>query len=343
MLMDVTLLDEPSRPCEEFVQQRPDAELCHMPAWTPMIQRVFGHPGYYLAAREGGRVLGVLPLVHIRSRLFGNRMVSQAFSDYGGPLAEDPAVLGSLFQHAIDLAGRCACRCIEFRSLMAMPYDLHLRTDKVCMVLPLAEDPQEVWKGLRPQIRNRIRQAEKNGITVTSGQDELLDEFYRLWTIRMGELGTPCYPRRLFEGILETFPEQSRIFLARSEGTAAAAFFVYAFNGCAHARWGAALREYDSKSPNYLLHWSAMEYYCRAGIRRFDFGRSTAGSSQHTFKERWGAESVPLYWQYWTPAGQELHMVKPDAPAYRRKAELWKRLPLAVTRTVGPWISCSLP
>lgn len=342
-MMDVDILENDGEACGQFVQQREGAELGHMPAWTRMICGAFGHAGYYLVAREQGQVRGVLPLVQIRSRLFGNRMVSQAFSDYGGPLAADAGAQESLYGRAVELAQRQGCECIEFRNVAPMPLDLHLRTDKVAMHLALATDPQVVWKDLRPQIRNRIRQAEKAGVTVTNGQQERLDDFYQLWTVRMHELGTPCYPRELFTCILETFPEQSRIFLAHCEGRVVAGIFAYAFNGCAHTRWGGALREYDDKSPNYLLNWAAIEYYCAAGMKIFDFGRSTAGSGQATFKERWGAQPVPLNWQYWTRDGQEPHLATPDAPCYKRKVEMWKRLPLWVTRAVGPRISCSLP
>jgi len=328
--------------CEEFVRQRDDAMLCHMPAWTRMVEATFGQRGYYLVARKNGTVCGVLPLVHIRSKLFGNRMISQAFSDYGGPLTNGAAAMQTLHHQAVELTTRLACRHLELRNIAPMPYALHLRTDKVCMRLRLTPDPQDVWKALRPQIRNRIRKAEKGGITVTRGHCDLLDDFYRLWTVRMRELGTPCYPRRLFENILTTFPEQSRIFVAHCGGQVVAALLAYAFNGCASTRWGVALREYDAKSPNYLLNWSAMEYYCRGGASWLDLGRSTAGSSQHIFKKRWGAETVPLNWQYWTPPGQEFHPVRPDAPAYKRKIEIWKRLPLAVTRRVGPWMSRGL-
>ena len=291
--MNVTILDAPSSPCEEFVQQRADAELCYMPAWTRMIEKTFGHLGTYLVAHEKGEVRGVLPLVHVRSRLFGSRMISQAFSDYGGPLATSPESLESLYQCAVELAQQRGCECIEFRNTSPMPYDLPVRKDKVCMHLALMLDPQEFWKGLRPQIRNHIRQAEKAGVTVTHGHLDLLDDFYPLWTIRMHELGTPCYSRDLFRSILETFPEQSRIFLARCDGRVVAAIFAYAFNGMAHTRWGAALREYDSKSPNYLLNWAAIEYYCAAGMRGYDFGRSTTGSGQATFKERWAPRPYP--------------------------------------------------
>jgi len=341
--MSISVYEGSDEQCDQFVRSIAEAKLCHLSEWTKMVENLFGHKGHYLVARDNGVVCGVLPLSHVRSRLFGSRFVSQPFSDYGGPLTTSPAASEALYQNAIELANQCECDYIELRNTIAMPQELHLRTDKICMHLPLASDPEVVWKGLRPQIRNRIRQAEKSGISVINGHREMLDDFYRLWTIRMRELGTPCYSRGLFRGILETFKDNSRIFLALSDGKVAAVLFTYAFNGCAHTRWGAALREYDSISPNYLVNWSAIEYYCRAGMRWFDFGRSTVGSGQHTFKKRWGTRPVPLNWQYWIRPGRKLNLVKPDAPKYRKKAEIWKRIPLTVTRVIGPHISCSLP
>ena len=341
--MSITVQEGPIERCTQFVQSIPEARMCHLPEWTKMVEELFGHRGHYLVACDNGEVCGVLPLSHVRSRLFGNHLVSQPFSDYGGPLVTNPAALEVLYEHAIELAKRNKCDYIEFRNTVAMPQEMHLRTDKICMHLPLASDTEVVWKELRPQIRNRIRQAEKSGISVVNGYIEMLDDFYRLWTIRMRELGTPCYSRGLFRGIMERFKDNSRIFLAMSDNKVAAAFFVYTFNGCVHSRWGAALREYDSLSPNYLLNWAAIEYYCRSGMKWFDFGRSTVGSGQHTFKKRWGARPVQLNWQYWIRPGRKLNLAKPDAPEYRRKTEIWKKIPLSVTRIIGPHISCSLP
>ena len=105
----------------------------------------------------------------------------------------------------------------------------------------------------------------------------------------MHELGTPCYPRKLFAAICETFPDTATIFLARLDGVTTAGLFAYAFKGWVQSCWGAALREYDEIGPNYILNWAAIEHYCHAGMKWFDFGRSTVGSGQHTFKERWGA------------------------------------------------------
>jgi FemAB-related protein (PEP-CTERM system-associated) len=269
-------------------------------------------------------------------------MVSQPFSDYGGPIVSCPQAVDVLYDKAVELALDLNCRYIEFRNLHPMPQQMVLRTDKACMILELASDPQEVWARLRPQIRNRIRRAQNSDIGVKNGGLELLDDFYNLWTLRMGQLGTPCYPRRLFEAILRTFPQSSTIFLATHKGKTVAAMFAYLSNSSAHTRWGASLREYDSLSPNHLLNWAAIEFYCKAGARRFDFGRSTIGSSQYTFKERWGARPINLNWQYWCSDPRYLRVIRPDAPGYRWKVEVWKRLPLTITRSVGPWISRAL-
>ena len=190
--------------------------------------------------------------------------------------------------------------------------------------------------------RTKVKRPQTNGICERFHKT-LLDEFYRVWTIRMHELGTPCYPRKLFTSILETFPDLTRIFLVRLHRVATAGLFAYTFEGWVQSCWGAALRQYDEIGPNYLLNWAALEHYCQAGMKWFDFGRSTVGSGQYTFKERWGASPIDLCWQYWTPDGEEPALARPDDPRYRRKIELWKKMPLWVSRLVGPVISPALP
>jgi len=308
-----------------------------------MVQQSFGHKSCYLVARDSGAICGVLPLTQVRSKLFGNRMISQAFSNYGGPLTKTTAGLDALCRRAVELATECGCKLIELRNIDPIPYGFHLRTDSACIYLPLPPDPDELWKSFRPQIRNRIRKAEKSSIRVDSGGPELLDDFYHVWTIRMHQFGTPCYPRKLFASIMETFPGNSRIFLARLNDITIGTLFFYCFNGVAQSRWGATLKEYDSMSPNYLLNWVAMKHYCKVGTKCFDFGRSKIGSGQYEFKKPWGTTPVQLYYQFWTQRGHELSLVRPDNPKYRSKVEAWKKLPLFMTRLVGPYISCNLP
>jgi serine/alanine adding enzyme len=313
--MDVDICNANRPEFDDFVRRTPGAKLCHMFAWAQNVVRPLGHKTFHLVARESGAVCGILPLTLIRSRLFGNRMISQAFSNYGGPLAENETALNALYECTVALSEKYECDSIEFRNIEPLSYDLYQRTDKVTMCLELSSGPAEVWKQLRPQIRNRIRKAEKAGLVVTTGGLEMLADFYQIWTRRMHQLN----------------------------GTPVGGLFVYGFNGLAQSRWGAVLTEYNDISPNYLLNWAAMQYFSATGAKVFDFGRSTVGSGQHVFKKRWGAKQIPLAYQYWTRPGHDLSIAKPDNPKYAARVETWKKLPLWFTRLAGPYISCSLP
>jgi FemAB-related protein (PEP-CTERM system-associated) len=341
--VEISVSNAPDSLCEDFVRATAGSKLCHMPAWMDMIEKTFCHKGYYLVARENGTICGVLPLTHVRSRLFGNRMISQAFSNYGGPLAKSPTALEALCKCAVELAKEHRCQSIELRNTDPIPYDLYLRTDKVSMYLPLTADPDELWKSFRPQIRNRVRKAEKSGIVLVTGGLDLLDDFYRVWTVRMHQFGTPCYSRKLFKSIMETFPQNSRIFLARLKGVTVGAMFTYHFNGLVQVRWGAVLVEYNRLAPTSFLWWSIMKHFCLIHASCFDFGRTTVDTGPHSFKKRWGAKPIQLCYQYWTRPGHELSLAKPDNPKYENKVEMWKRLPLWMTRLVGPHISRNLP
>jgi len=309
-----------------------------------MIERVFGHKSFYLVAREGEDIHGTLPLMQIQSRLFGNRMVSQAFSNYGGPLANGHDALDALYNRAVELATEHGCESIEFRNLEALPYDgLYLHSDKITMHLSLTSDPDELWRSFKPKVRNQVRKAEKSGLSVVRGGAELLNGFYQVWTARMHQLGTPCYRRKLFHSIFKTFPDNTRIFLIRLDKLTVGGAFVYCFKGFVQICWAATLVEYNKLCPNNLLYWFVMKHYCLAGASCFDFGRTTVGSTQHKFKKQWGSQPVQLHYQYWIRPGHKLSLVNPYNPKYKNKVEMWKKLPLWLTRLAGPYISRNLP
>jgi len=341
----VTALEGQDPATEQFVRRMPEAKLSHLPVWNAMVERTFGHKSFYLAAREGGTVQGVLPLIHVRSRLFGNRLISQAFSSYGGALTVGPDASDALYDRALELANDLQCDSMEIRNTRPVQHDLYTRTDKVAMRYPLVPDVDQLWKSFtsKSKVRNHVRKAEELGVTAVDGGIELLGDFYRVWTVRMHQLGTPCYSRNLFQGILETFPDNARIFLARVGGNTVVARFTVLFNGLAESCWAAALVEHNATRANQYLYWSVMKHYALAGAKWFDFGRSTIDSNQYRAKKQWGAQPVPLYFQYWVRPGRELSLASPDSPKYRKKVALWRRLPLWATRLLGPMISRSLP
>jgi len=340
--MLVKTLDSYNKTVDDFVRHTPEGKICHLTEWGMMIAKTFGHRPLYLAAFKEDDVVGVLPLTLIKSKLFGNRIVSQAFSNYGGAIAADPDTQKCLVNRAVELTMEHSCAHLELRSLLPIGRHLSERTDKVCMHLPLASNPDDRWAQFRPEIRNRVRKANKAGLRTLLGGRDLLPDFYRVWTRRMRQLGTPAYPRRLFENILETFPKETTIGVAKLGHKTVGGGFFYCFNGLAQCRWAAVDISVNKLAPNILLYWSAIKHYCQEGASVFDFGRSTFGSPQYEFKRRWGPEVIHLHYAYWTPNGTPVAMVRPDDPRYSRKVRMWKKMPLWTTRLMGPMISRSL-
>jgi len=103
-----------------------------------------------------------------------------------------------------------------------------------------------------------------------------------------------------------------------------------------------ALKEYNASNVNMLMYHRLL---CRAverGQRVFDFGRSTTEGSTFKFKKQWGAAPHPAAWQYCVLEG-EVSEMRPDNPRYQRAIRLWQKLPVALTRRVGPFIVRGIP
>jgi len=341
--MDVKIVKTLDPKCDAFVLRRPDGTISYLSAWSRAVAEATALKDFYLAAYEGENVCGVLPLVHVKSRLFGNQLVSQAFCNYGGILAENQDARDALFNRAVELAVDVDCEFIEFRNITPLPYDLHLVTDKMCMHLPLTRYPDDLWKSFDPKVRNQVRKAEKAGILANSGHLELLDDFYRVYTIRMRQLGSPCFSRKLMRSILEAFPDHSRIFVVRMGELTVGGGFVTHHNGFVEIPWAATLVQYNHLCPNNLLYWTVMKYYCLAGAHWFDFGRCTVDSPTYRFKKQWGPNPINLHYQYWVKPGRKLSIPNPDDLKYKWRIEMWKKLPLWMTRLFGPYISRNLP
>jgi len=235
-MMDVDVLEDDGEACEQFVRQRRVRSWPHARVDPDDSQRLWPR-GYYLVAREQGGSAACSRWCTYTVGCSGTGWCP-GLQRLRGPLAADAATQESLYGQAVDLARRHGCECIEFRNVTPMPFDLHLRTDKVAMHLAWRLTPGRVEGSQTPDPKPYPPGGEGRGHRVPR-QQEILEDFYQLWTVRMHELGTPCYSRELFACILETFPEQSRIFLARCEGRVVAGFRLRVQRLCPYAVGGA--------------------------------------------------------------------------------------------------------
>jgi serine/alanine adding enzyme len=329
---------------DAFVAGAPAAHAYHQSGWSSVIERAFGHKTHYLFSQDSaGQINGVLPLARLRSRLFGDFLVSLPYLNYGGPCASDHAVEQDLVNEAVRMARDEKVQHLELRLTESEGFDLRVKASKVSMRLALPASADDLWKALGSKLRNQVNRPIKEGMVARVGGREELDAFYDVFSINMRDLGTPVYSKAFFEHVLREFPETARVCTVYHGQQAVAAGLVVGFRGRLEIPWASSLRSASRLAPNMLLYWSALKYACETGYQVFDFGRSSPDAGTYRFKEQWGAKPLPLYWHYWMRTGEALPELNPANPKYRLAIDVWRRLPVAVTRIIGPSIVRNIP
>jgi FemAB-related protein (PEP-CTERM system-associated) len=326
-----------------FVDGSPAASTYHQWRWRAVFEQAFGHETVYLGARTGDTLVGVLPLVFFDSWLFGRFAVSLPFVNYGGVLADSDAVGDALVERAIAAARARGCAHLELRHRARRFAPLIAKQHKVGMMLPLPRTQEAAWQQLDRKVRNQIRKAEKSDLTAVSGGRELLDDFYEVFARNMRDLGTPVYSRRFFEAIVRQFPAAARVFLVRHRDVTVAGAVSLRWRETLEVPWASSLRRYRAWCPNNLLYWALLRHAVTEGCQLFDFGRSTPNEGTFHFKRQWGAVPEALCWEYWLPPGRSMPDQSPANPKFKAAIAVWQRLPLGVTRLVGPRIVRSIP
>lgn len=328
---------------DAFVATRPDATAYHAWCWRDIVTREFGCEVHYLAATSpAGEWCGVLPLVRLRSRLFGDFLVSVPFFNYGGVLAATAAADAALIDAASALATRLGVSHVELRE-QHLRAGWPVRTDKVAMLLDLAPTVEEQWSALGSKLRAQVRRPEKEGASTRFGGTDLVPDFYRVFSRNMRDLGTPVYAPSLFRRITGQLPDRARIAVVYLHGEPVAAGFTLRHGDRLEIPWASSLREWNRVGVNMQLYWSILKDAIGSGVRQFDFGRSSVDAGTYKFKAQWGAKPQQLYWHYWLKPGQPMPNLTPNSPRFALAIRAWQRLPVPVANLVGPWIVRSLP
>ncbi|MEW6417376.1 MAG: FemAB family XrtA/PEP-CTERM system-associated protein [Nitrospirota bacterium] len=340
---------------DSFVMNTGNSSCYHLTGWKNVIERSFGHKSYYLLAEDiENKVRGILPLVQLKSVLFGNFMISLPYFNYGGICTDNEEIFIQLLKEATKIAAERKSEHIELRhtqhisnGLKVNPVGIHsygVKTTKVSMRLELPQNSEELWKSFSSKLRSQIKRPIKEEMYSKLGKEEELDSFYTVFSTNMRDLGTPVYSKEFFKNIFKEFPESAWICtIYTKEKQPVASGFIVGFKETLEIPWASSLRSYNHYSPNMLLYWSALKFACENGYKVFDFGRSTPGEGTYKFKEQWGAKPVQLYWHYWMRNGGPLPELNPKNPKYQLAIKIWQKLPVSLTRVIGPRIVKNIP
>ncbi len=354
MKLRVTQLNESKASTwEAYVDAHADGTFFHTLVWRDAILDAFPHDSHYLAAWREDRLVGVFPLMRISSYLAGRILVSVPYGVYGGTLADDDEAREALLSHAQNLATRLNAQWIDIRSMERQWPQLPVVTRYVTFRKHLPDDPQRVIGEMPRKARAAARQArERHGLTTVDG-DEHLDTVWELYSRSMRRLASLNYPTRFFNALLErtsafashaTARCRHLVQLVMHGGNPVAGLISFGYGDTLMPYFSGYDEAYARMHPNNLMYLAAMERGVELGCRMFDFGRSRIDNKgAYDFKRFQGFEPTPLHYQYYVPEGGRAPDLTPANPKLALARRVWPKLPLAVTRPLGAWLTRSIP
>lgn len=330
------------RRIESFVAER-SASVFHRPAWLLGVEAGTGQKASGLIAEQLGVITGWLPLTQVRSFMFPATLVSSGFGVGGGICADSEGVVEALARAAQDLSTRRSFSGVEVRG-GPIPEGWNQWDDKHCgFERALADDDEAELLTIPRKARAEVRKGLKNELDVRVGRSaEDLAAHYAVYAESVHNLGTPVFPKSLFAAMLEAFPDSADILTVSKDDSPISSVFNFYHDGAVLPFWGGGRFAARGARTNELMYYELMLHARRKGMERFDFGRSKTGSGPFNFKKNWGFEPQPLTYGSWTVPGAEARDIDPTNEAYSRKIELWKKLPLRLANTIGPFIARGL-
>ena len=328
---------------DAFVAAHPHGTFFHRAAWRGVIERAFGHRTHYLMAERDGAVVGVLPLGHVSSLLFGNTLISVPLCVYGGPLAVEAEAFAALTEAAAALLPGSRASALEFRFLALPPEgwldpaawvtrnDLYVTFRKA-----IVADDDANLKAIPRKQRAMVRKGIERGLTATV--DRNVDGLHPIYAESVRNLGTPVFSRRYFRLLAEAFGADMDVLTVRDGETPVASVMNFHWRDEVLPYYGGGTRAARACHANDFMYWAVMRHAAARGARLFDYGRSKVGTGAFAFKKNWGFEPAPLRYCVRLAPGAAVPEVNPLNPKFRLFIAAWKRLPLPVANLLGPRI-----
>ena len=322
---------------DAYVLAHPQATFFHRAGWQRIIETVFAHPTFFLYAQRAGRIVGVLPLAQVRSRLFGNALSSLPFAVYGGVLADDAAAATALEHEALRIAGELEVEHLEFRNLAVRHADWPTQDLYVTFRREIFSDEEANLQAIPRKQRAMVRKGIKNELR--SEIDTKVDRFFDLYADNVHRHGTPAFPKKYFAALLSEFGADAEVLIVSGpDGRALSGVLSFYFRDEVLPYYAGDHVDARELAANDFKYWELMRRACARGLKVFDYGRNKLVTGSFAFKKNWGFEPQPLYYEYRLFKRDAIPQNNPNNPKYKLMIAAWQRMPIALANWLGPHI-----
>jgi FemAB-related protein (PEP-CTERM system-associated) len=322
---------------DAFVQACPEATFFHRAGWQRVIERAFGHRTHFMFVERGGQIEGVLPLVEIKSMLFGHSLASTPFCVYGGPAATSDEARDALIDAAAALAQDLGVTHLELRSQRVLRPDWHHKDLYYTFRREIFADEEKNMNAIPRKQRAMVRKGIKAGL---AGEiDEGVDRFFAAYSSSVHRLGTPVFSRAYFQALCEEFGKDCEILtIVQADGSLVGSVMNFYFRDEVLPYYGGGLPVARDVAGNDFMYWELTRRSMQRGVKTFDFGRSKLGTGAFDFKKNWGFEPTALPYEYKLVKAQSVPEHNPLNPKYQLMIKCWQRMPLWLANALGPMI-----
>ena len=320
-----------------FVDHCSEATFFHRSAWQKIITDVFRHHAYFLYAEDEIGVRGILPLAHVKSRLFGNALVALPFAVYGGIAAVDGEAVAVLENAARELASSLGVDHLEFRNVAPRHPEWPTQDLYVTFRKPILPELEDNMLAIPRKQRAMVRKGIKNELISTV--DRNTDRFFALYADNVHRHGTPAMPKKYFDTLLQVFGQDCEILtVSAPDGRPLSSVLSFYFRDEILPYYAGDDESARHLAANDFKYWELMRRACERGIKVFDYGRSKRGTGSFAFKKNWGFEPQSLHYEYCLYKSDAIPQNNPNNPKYRFFIAAWRRMPISVANRLGPYI-----
>ena len=337
------LTDAGAADWEAFVARHPHATIFHSLRWRRVVRATCGHDDYYLVARRNGQVSGILPLMCVRSLIFGTTLISVSFGVYGGIVADDRAAAEALAERARTLAREVGAKYVELRHLHR-PLE-GLESSRIYSTF-IADVPTELPKCLERiprKARAEVRHAVAKGNLEWLCEGVTVEHLHSLFALNKRSLGSPIFPSSLFWHAHNEFRDSAVLHGVRLDGQIATAVLSFVWKGVVMPYYSGALPGADRHSASNFMYWKLMEWACERKLEKFDFGRSRQGTGAFSFKKHQGFEPTQLSYDYILNTAEAIPSLNPSNPRFDHVKKVFATMPLWAAKKVGSWLAKRAP
>lgn len=325
-----------------YVDKHKMGSFCHLYGWANVIASAVGHKPHYLkSVDESGKINGVLPLVEMKSWLFGHSLVSTPFCMYGGAISDTPQIQLLLEEKAKEIGQALSVDYVELRYQSEQAHLSELgyaeKSEHSYFETRLAENDEDILAAIKKKQRAVVRHSLKNGLSCTVNQD--IGTLFEVYSTSVRNLGTPVFSRKLFSALVDEFGDKVDILSVYEGNKALSSVMSFYYKDMVMPYYGGGLAEARQAKSNDNMYYQLMCHAVKKGKTVFDFGRSKNDSGAFKYKKTWGIEPKPLFHYYYLVNAKQLPNLNPNNPKYQTLIAIWQKLPLSLSQFLGPMVS----